>query len=139
MANATDKTMSAENQPAPVSKPMWWGGAVMSALPALALTMSGVMKLMKPAPIVEGFTKLGYSPDLALGIGITELVCTVLYVIPQTAVLGAILLTGYLGGATATHVRLGEPFHTPVIIGVWVWGGLYLRDPRLRVLVPFRR
>ena len=73
-----------------------------------------------------------------MAIGITELVCTILYVIPQTAVLGAILLTGYLGGAVVTHVRMGEPFILPALFGVVLWLGLYLRDPRLRVLIPFR-
>jgi hypothetical protein len=110
----------------------------MSALPVLMLTMSAVMKLLKPPPVVEGFAHLGYPESLALALGIVELSCAVLYVIPRTSVLGAILLTGYLGGATATHVRIGEPFFIPVVLGVLVWGGLYLRDPRLRALIPLR-
>jgi hypothetical protein len=116
-----------------------WVGRVLSALPVLMLVMSAVMKFMKPTEVVEGFTKLGYSDSLAVPLGIVELACTALYVIPQTSVLGAILLTGYLGGATATHVRVGDPFVGPVIIGVVVWLGLYLRDARLRALIPFRR
>ena len=88
--------------------------------------------------VVEGFVHLGYPESLALAIGIVELACTVLYVIPQTAVLGAIVLTGYLGGATASHVRIGEPFHLAVLLGVLMWGGLYLRDERVRALIPLR-
>ena len=120
------------------SKKILWAGYVMSALPVLLLLFSGVMKLMKPAPVVEGFAHLGYPASLALGLGIVELACVVVYVIPCTSVLGAILLTGYLGGATATHVRIGEPFFMPIVLGVLVWGGLYLRDDRLRALLPLR-
>ncbi len=123
---------------APVSKKALWAGRVLIALPVLMLLMSGVMKLLKPASIVEVFTHLGYPESLALGIGILELVCTAIYVIPRTSVLGAVLLTGYLGGATATHVRVGEPFYTPVLLGVLLWGGLVLRDNRLRALLPLR-
>jgi hypothetical protein len=102
------------------------------------LLVSGVMKLVKPAPVVEGFAHLGYPASLALGLGIIELACIVVYDIPRTTMLGAVLLTGYLGGATATHVRIGEPFLTPIVLGVLVWGGLYLRDDRLRALIPIR-
>jgi hypothetical protein len=131
--------MESVGQTAPESKKLLWAGRIMSALPVLALVLSGVMKLAKPPDVVEGFAHLGYPENLALGLGIVEFVCTALYLIPQTAVLGAILLTGYLGGATATHVRIGEPFFAPVILGVLVWGGLYLRDARLRALVPLRK
>lgn len=126
-------------QPIPGSKTMLWAGRIMSALPVLMLLFSSVMKLMKSAPVVEGFTHLGYPESLALGLGIVELTCAVVYVIPRTSVLGAILLTGYLGGATATHLRIGEPFFMPIILGVLVWGGLFLRDDRLRALLPLRR
>lgn len=125
-------------QTAPGSKKMLWAGRIMSVLPVLMLLFSGVMKLMKPAPVVEGFAHLGYPASLALGLGIIELTCAVVYVIPRTSVLGAILLTGYLGGATATHLRIGEPFFMPIILGMLVWGGLYLRDDRLRSLLPLR-
>jgi hypothetical protein len=117
---------------------MLWAGRIMSALPVLMLLFSSVMKLMKPAPVVEGFAHLGYPASLALGLGIIELTCAVVYVIPRTSVLGAILLTGYLGGATATHVRIGEPFFMPIVLGLLVWGGLYLREDRLRALLPLR-
>ena|SRR5688572_15682828 len=121
------------------SKKMLWAGRIVTALPVLMLLFSGVMKLAKPAPVVEGFAKLGYPEHLALGIGILEIACTILYIIPQTAVLGAILLTGYLGGATATHVRVGDPYFATVILGMVVWLGLYLRDARVRALIPLRR
>ena len=90
------------------SKKMFWAGLVMSALLVLVLVFSGVVKLLKPAPLVEEFNRLGYDESVAIGIGILELACSVIYAIPRTSVLGAILLTGYLGGATATHVRIGS-------------------------------
>jgi DoxX-like protein len=120
-------------------KKMLWISYVLSALPALLLLFSGAMKLIGPPSVVEGFAHLGYDQSVALGIGIVELLCTVLYLIPRTSVLGAILLTGYLGGATATHLRIGEPFYAAVLLGVLVWGGLFLRDERLRVLIPLRK
>lgn len=121
------------------SKKMLWLGYTLSALPVLLLLISGVMKLLKPVPVAEGFVHLGYPESLALGIGIVELLCTLLYVIPRTSVLGAILLTGYLGGATASHVRIGESFLAAIVLGVLVWGGLYLRNERLRLLLPLQR
>jgi len=124
-----------------VSKKALWGGRLLSALPLLMLLPSAAMKFLKPPEVIEGFVRLGYPESLALGLGILELACTAVYLIPRTSVLGAILLTGYLGGATATHVRVGDPlsmFIIPVILGVMVWGGLYLRDPRLRALIPLR-
>src|SRR5262245_8763522 len=90
-------------------KKMLWIGRIMSALPVLLLLSSGVMKLMKPTFVLEGFKYLGLPEHLAIGIGFLELTCTVIYVIPRTAVIGAILLTGYLGGAILTHLRVGEP------------------------------
>ena len=125
--------------PTTVSKRALWAGRVISTLPVLMLLMSAGMKFAKPPLVVEGFTKMGYPERLSLVLGILELACTILYVIPQTAVFGAILLTGYLGGATATHVRIGDPFFMPVLLGVLVWLGLYLRDLRLRALIPLRR
>jgi len=110
----------------------------MSALPVLVLLMSAVMKFVQPPAVVEGFKHLGMPESLGIGLGILELLCTVLYVIPRTAVLGAILLTGYLGGAIVSHLRGGDAFIGPFIFGVLVWGGLYLRDRRLRALIPLR-
>jgi len=131
--------MQSEIQTVPVSKKILWLGWILSILPVLMLLMSAVTKFLKPAPVLEGFSRLGVPESLALPLGILELVCTVIYVVPGTSVLGAILLTGYLGGATATNLRVGEPYLAPVIIGVVVWAGLYLREPRLRALLPFRR
>ena len=121
------------------SKKMLWAGRIMSALPVLMLLFSAAMKFVKSLEVAQGFTHLGYPESLALGLGIVELACTVIYIIPRTSVLGAILLTGYLGGAIATHVRIGEPFFMPIILGILVWGGLFLRDERLRALIPLRR
>ena len=126
----------------PVSKGKLWGGRIMSWLPALFLLVDGVMKLFKPAVVVEATVKLGYPENTILPLGIVLTVCTILYLIPRTAVLGAILLTGYLGGAVATHVRVGEglfPISFPIIFGVLLWGGLYLRDNRLRTLIPLHQ
>jgi hypothetical protein len=117
---------------------MLWVGRVISALIVLSLTGSAVYKLMQPAQITEEFTRLGWPVNLVVAIGITELTCAILYAIPQTAVLGAILVTGYLGGAIATHVRIEEQFVPPLIMGVLAWVGLYLREPRLRALIPWR-
>ncbi|MCL4691024.1 MAG: DoxX family protein [Candidatus Hydrogenedentes bacterium] len=124
---------------APVSKAARWTGYIMSALPVLMLLMSATMKFLKPPDVLEGFEHLGYPVSLAIPLGIVELGCTILYVIPQTSVLGAILLTGYLGGATATHVRVEEAFFMPIVLGVFIWGGLFLRDPRIRALIPLRK
>lgn len=127
------------NTQTPVSNGRLWGGRIMSWLPPLFLLIDGVMKLFKPAIVVEATVKLGYPENTILPIGIVLTVCTILYLIPRTAVLGAILLTGYLGGAVATHVRVGEglfPVSFPIIFGVLLWGGLYLRNNRLRTLIP---
>jgi len=124
-----------------VSKKMLWTSYVISFLPALFLLLDGVMKMVKPAPVVEATVQLGYPESTIVGIGIVLLVCTVLYLIQRTSILGAILLTGYLGGAVATHVRVGDSLFTilfPVIFGGLMWGGLYLRDERLRSLVPMQ-
>ena len=130
--------MQSDTQNAPASKKKLWAGRIVSALPVLMLTFSAVLKLFKPAVLLTEFARLGYPENVVIGIGILELLCTVVYVIPRTSILGAILLTGYLGGATATHVRISDPFIPPVIVGVAVWIGLYLRDARLRALIPLR-
>ena len=120
---------------------MIWTGRIISALPVLFLLMDGVMKLFKPRVVVEATVRLGYPESVIVGLGIVLLSCTVLYIIPATSVLGAILLTGYLGGAVATHLRVGEglfPVLFPVIVGVLIWLGLYLNDDRLRAVVPLR-
>jgi DoxX-like family len=124
-----------------VSKKALWAGIIIGALPTLMLLFSGVLKLAKPAGVVTEFSRLGYPESVILGIGILEIACTFVYIIPRVSVLGAILLTGYLGGAVATHVRIGDPLSNvlgPVIFGALLWGGLYLRDQRLRALLPLR-
>ncbi len=124
----------------PGSKAMIWIGWLLSVLPSLMLLLSGGMKLVKPEEVVKGFEHLGYPEHLALALGVVEIGCTLVYLVPRTAALGAILLTGYLGGAVATHVRLLEmQFLAPLVLGVLVWGGLFLRDPRVRALIPIRR
>lgn len=120
------------------NKYMIWSGRGLSGLLVLALTMSALFKFQQPKEFVVEFTKFGYDIKSASGIGVVEIVSTILYAIPQTAVLGAILLTGYLGGAVATHVRINDPYVGPVILGVLVWVGLFLRDARLRAILPFR-
>ncbi len=122
-----------------ISKKTLWAGYALSALPALFFLMDGGMKPFKPAVVVEAMTQLGYPDSATVGIGLTLLVCTLLYLIPQTAVLGAILLTGYLGGAVATHVRVSAGWFNilfPVMLGCLVWAGLVLRSRTLQLLLP---
>ena len=118
---------------------MLWAGYVMSVLPALLLCISAFMKFTRAPPVIEGFVKFGYPESVLLGIGIVEVLCTILYSIPRTAVLGAILLAGYLGGATFTHVRVGDPYFATIIAGILVWGGLFLRNEHVRTLIPLRQ
>jgi hypothetical protein len=124
------------------SAPGWmrWAGLALSAAPALMLLGSAVMKLIHNRMIVEKLQQqFGYSESLLTPIGIVELLCVVVYLIPRTSVLGAILMTGYFGGAVATHVRVSDPFVVPLALGVFAWGGLFLRDARLRELLPLKR
>src|SRR5260221_3100 len=114
------------------SKKILWTGRVLSALPVLMCAMGIVYSLLKPAAVAEGFAHYGYPPGSFNCILLAEAACVILYAIPRTSVLGAILLTGYMGGATATHVRAGEPFFIPILVGVVAWGGLFLRDERVR-------
>jgi DoxX-like family len=130
--------MEPSTSPAAGSKAMVWTGRVISGLIVLMMAMSGVMKFSGSQQVTEGMTHLGWPVEVVIALGVTELACTLLYAIPQTSVLGAILLTGYLGGAIATHARIGEQFVFQVILGVLVWLGLYLRDGRLRALLPLR-
>jgi DoxX-like family len=133
---AEEKFMPSTNETA--STKMLWAGRILSALPVMLMLFGGVFCLLKPAAIAPGFAHYGYPEGALLRISIVELACAILYAIPSTSVLGAILITGYLGGATATHVRVGEPFFIPIVLGVVVWAGLFLRDDRLRALVPLR-
>ncbi|HKV34730.1 MAG TPA: DoxX family protein [Pyrinomonadaceae bacterium] len=126
-------------EPIAVSKGTLWAARIISGLVALFLLMDGGMKLVKPAFVVEETMRLGYPERVIVPIGVVLIVCTILYLIPKTAVLGAILLTAYLGGAVATHVRAEEPVFSivfAIVFGVLLWLGLYLRNPTLRLLVP---
>jgi hypothetical protein len=119
-------------------------GWILSSLAILFLVMDSTMKLLALNVVLESGATLGFSGvDTARGLGIVLIVCTILYAVPRTAVLGAILLTGYLGGAVATHVRVGNPLFSHVLFGVYlgviVWAGIYLRDARLRLLIPVRK
>jgi hypothetical protein len=121
------------------SKKRLWASRILSTLPALFLLVDGGMKLFKPPVVVKSTLELGYPESSIVGIGLVLLSCTILYMIPRTAVLGAILLTGYLGGAVATQVRVSGPLFNivfPVIFGCLLWGGLWLRDINLRRLIP---
>lgn len=114
-------------------------GRIISGFAALFLLADGVLRTVRFQPYVDGTVQFGYPQHLATPIGVVLVVCTLLYVVPRTAVLGAILLTGYLGGATASHVRVEDPFFLfAAVFGVLVWTGLYLREPRLRALLPLR-
>lgn len=135
--------MQSNTQTAVVSKKMLWAGRTTSTLSVLFLLFDSIIHLMKIDPVVESFAHLGYPISLAVSLGILELFCIVVYVIPRTSILGAVLLTGYLGGAVATQLRIGEPLLShvffPVYVGAMIWGGLYFRDNWLRTLVPFRK
>jgi len=130
-------------QPTAVSNKARWTGRILSGFAVLFLAFDGAIKVINIPAVVQSSKQLGYPPAVMPAIGIVLLVCIVLYAIPGTAVLGAILLTGYLGGAVATHVRMGNPLVShilfPVYAGVLIWGGLYLRDGRLRELIPLER
>ena len=137
--------MSTMPATAPVSKPARWTSRVLSGLVIVFLLFDGAINLVPWPVVTETMDKMGYgsSETLARSLGIITIVCTVLYSVPPTSILGAILLTGYLGGAIASHMRIGSPLFTHVLfgfyLGLMVWGGLWLRDSNLRGLIPFRR
>src|SRR6266576_5967957 len=118
---------------------MVWTGRIISGFIVLFMLFDGGAKVARFAPYVEGTVKAGYADSLVVPIGILGLVCTILYAIPQTSIFGAIMMTAYFGGATATHVRLGQHWYFPVVFGILVWIAMYLREPRLRELVPLRK
>jgi hypothetical protein len=133
--------MLSATQTVPITSGRLWTSRILSGLPSLFLLIDAIAKFFKPEPVVKATLELGYPESVIVGLGVVLLTSTILYIIPQTAVLGAILLTGYLGGAVATHVRVGGPAFSivfPVIIGALLWGGLYLRDDRVRALIPMR-
>src|SRR3954452_9037209 len=134
--------MQSEMQTAPASKVALWAGRILTALAVLILLFDGVAKVMKAAPVLEACAKLEVPERIIPGLGIVLIAATLIHAFPPTSVLGAIILTGYLGGATWTHVRMGDPVFPvvlPALVGAMLWGGLYLREPRLRALVPLRR
>jgi hypothetical protein len=122
-----------------MNKTIIWSGRVITTIPVLFLLFDGTIKLLRISPVLQSFAHLGYNPQVAVGIGILELICVALYLIPRTSIPGAVLLTGYLGGAVATHLRIGDPLLTHVLFPTYVaallWGGLLLRDARLRALI----
>jgi len=130
---------------APQARLPLWSGRVLSGLVILFLLFDGAVKLVPWPVVTETMDRMGYgsSEALARALGAITIACTVLYAIPPTSILGAILLTGYLGGAIASHVRIGSPLFSHVLfgfyLGVMLWGGLWLRDRNLRSLLPFRR
>jgi hypothetical protein len=143
MSTAAHFVSAAVTEPGSISRKSLWTGRILSGFVTAFLLFDAVIHLLRPAPVVEAFARLHLSLSLAVELGIIELVCIALYVIPRTSILGAILLTGYLGGAIATQLPtstslFGEILF-PVYVGAIVWGGLYLRDDRLRTLVPWRR
>ncbi len=120
-----------------------WGGRILSGLVVLFLLMDVVIKLLVLPKMPEASEQLGWSAHMAIPLGVILLICTVLYAIPRTSILGAILLTGYLGGAVATHTRIDSPLFTHILFGIYlgvaVWGGLFMRNPAIRALVPWQR
>jgi hypothetical protein len=117
---------------------MLWTGRILTAIGAVFMVMDAVMHMLKPAPVVEAFNHLGYGLNTAVPLGVTVLICTTLYAVPRTSFFGALLLTGYLGGAVASHLRVGDPVFNmcfPAIIATLLWAGLYLRDARLQAVL----
>jgi hypothetical protein len=129
--------------PSAVSKNKLWTGRILSALGVLFMLFDGIIHILKITPVVEAFAQLGYPLGTARALGVIELICVALYLLPRTSVLGAVLLTGYLGGAIATQVRIGASLFSttlfPIYVALFLWGGLYLRDERVRSLIPMRR
>ena len=115
-----------------------WVGRVISVLLSLLFAMSAFMKLKGGAEVMQGMAHLGFPESLIMPLAILEISCVVIYLIPATSVLGAILLTGYIGGAICTHLRVGDPFFIQIALGIFVWLGLYLRENRLKALIPLR-
>jgi len=133
------ETGTLETPTARVSKGVLWTSRLLSAVPVLLVLLGSVMKLMKLASVIQGFAQAGLSERLVVPVGLIELTCVIVYLVPATSVLGAILLSALLGGATVTTLRIGDPtYPIPILLGMMAWGGLYLRDRRLRALIPLR-
>jgi len=121
------------------SRKIVWVGRVISVLVSLLFAMSAFMKLRGGAEVMQGMAHLGLPESLIMPLAILEISCVLIYLIPATSVLGAILLTGYIGGAICTHLRVGDPFYMQIAIGLFIWLGLYLREDRLKELIPLRK
>jgi DoxX-like protein len=140
-----ERAMPTIAETAPVSKPALWMGRVLSGLVIVFMLFDGAIKLVPWPVVTEAMDRIGYgsSESLARSLGVITLVCTILYAIPPTSILGAILLTGYLGGGIASHLRIGSPLFSHMLFGLYlglmVWGGLWLRDRSLRALMPLQR
>jgi hypothetical protein len=135
--------MQSNTEIAPASRKKLWIGRIMSYIAVLFMFLDGTIKVLRLEQAVEATVQLGYPESLVITIGVLELICIVVYVIPQTSILGAILLTGYLGGAVTTNLRIGTPLFShilfPIYLGILIWGGLFLRDNVLRTLIPLRK
>jgi hypothetical protein len=140
-----ERAMSTIADSEPISTPALWRDRALSGLVIVFLLFDGAIKLVPWPVVTETMDRMGYgsSETLARGLGFITIVCTVLYAVPPTSILGAILLTGYLGGAVASHVRVGSPLFSHILFGVYlglmVWGGIWLRNRNLRTLMPFSR
>ena len=135
--------VQADTQAGSTSNKSLWTGRILSGVGVAFMLFDATIHVMKPAAVIEGFAKLGFPVSVAVPLGIIELVCVVLYLIPRTSVFGAILLTGYLGGAIASQVRIASPMLSttlfPIYVALFLWGGLYFRDDRVRSLIPVSR
>lgn len=131
--------MESNSQLATVSKTALWTGWIITGLVGLFLLFDAIVKLIMVNEVIEASVRLGYPENTMFGIGLVLLISTILYLIPKSAVLGAILLTAYLGGAVTTHVRVGDPFYFPIAMGILVWIGIYLREKRLKLVIPVRQ
>ena len=131
------------SQAAPISKGQLWAGRILSGIAVLFMLFDTVIHAMKPPAVIQGFAQIGFPLGIAIPLSTIEFIAIVLYVIPRTSAFGAILLTGYLGGAVAAQVRIGAPLFStvlaPIYVALFLWGGLYLRDERVRALIPLRR
>ena len=139
---AEDNAFGSTARPLSRSRQGLWAGRALSGVAVLFLLFDSVGKLLQVQPVIDGTLELGYPGSTVFGLGVTLLLCVIAYVIPRTSVLGAVLLTGYLGGAIATHVRVQNPLFThvlfPIYVATFIWGGLILRDVRLRAFLPWR-
>jgi hypothetical protein len=143
MSTAAHFVSQATVEPGTIGKKSLWTGRILSGFVTAFLIFDAVIHLLRPAPVVEAFARLHLSLSLAVDLGVIELVCIALYALPRTSILGAIFLTGYLGGAIAIQLTTSNSLFGEILFPVYVsailWGGLYLRDERLRALVPWRR